>query len=760
MNRSLDPGIFPHLPLRKAMKRLCFVLLLWGMCRVLAFPLLHAQTLEGVVNDAEGGVLPMATFQVQGGRGAVSDVDGRFRYQFPGPGTYKVSIRFMGYQPYDAVLSIQRDTAVGFLMRPEQNLLGEVVVTGTRTPKLLKDIPVVTTVISGREIEKTGSMTIADVLQSEIPGVEFGRQMDGQVVMNMQGMGGTDILFLIDGEKMAGESMNNIDYERLDMDNVERVEIVRGAGSALYGSNAVGGVVNIITKEADEPWSLNVNGRYGSHNEQRYAATLGFDRGKFKSTTNASYKFVDTYYLESTDSAGNVVDRAPIYGGRNINVNQSFRYDFRPGLSLKVRGAFYHRERDYSETRKNRYLDGSAGATLDYQIDEKAHLRFNYAFDLYNKNNFYPVTGITSQEYRNMYNTGNVQFDYSFSETNILSVGAEYFNETLLSNQFDTTENGEWRNYKSHTAVAYAQHDISFKDRYFLVYGLRMDYNSQFRLPHVSPKVSFMYKINPVSIRLSYAGGFRAPSLKERYSNYDMGGQGWFIIYGNPDLRPEKSQNATLSLEYARKSASFTATGYYSYTRDKITTVYNERQDTAFYRNAYSSHTAGFDASLMLKLPYGFGIKLSYSYVYDLQRVDGVNSSYARPHTGVARFDYNYSKGWYRLGVSLSGRVLSALTQNTISGYAEDPETGLEAPVYEQTRYPAYTLWKLNVNQRFMDAFSLNIGIDNLFDYRPRNYDLVSGSLSSGITFFVSLSVDVDDLAGFVKGEKRNKYAR
>ena len=269
-----------------------------------------------------------------------------------------------------------------------------------------------------------------------------------------------------------------------------------------------------------------------------------------------------------------------------------------------------------------------------------------------------------------------------------------------------------------------------------------------------------MYKINPVSIRLSYAGGFRAPSLKERYSNYDMGGQGWFIIYGNPDLRPEKSQNATLSLEYARKSASFTATGYYSYTRDKITTVYNERQDTAFYRNVYSSHTAGFDANLMLKLPYGFGIKLSYSYVYDLQRVDGVNASYARPHTGVARFDYNYSKGWYRLGVSLSGRVLSALTQNTISGYAEDPETGLEVPVYEQTRYPAYTLWKLNVNQRFMDAVSVNIGIDNLFDYRPRNYDLVSGSLSSGITFFVSLSVDVDDLAGFIKGEKRNKYAR
>ena len=697
----------------------------------------------------------MATFQVQAGKGAVSDVDGRFRYRFPGPGSYKVSLRYMGYRTYEDVIEIRRDTAIDFLLHPEENLLDAVVVTGTRTPKTLMDVPVVTTVIPGREIERTGALTIADVLQSEIPGVEFGRQMDGQVVMNMQGMGGSDILFLIDGEKMAGESMNNIDYERLSMDNVARVEIVRGAGSALYGSNAVGGVVNIITKEADDPWSLDLNARYGSHNEQRYGATLGFDRGKFRSTTSASCKFVDTYYLESRDSAGGVTERSPIYGGRNIHASQVFGYEFRPGLSLKLRGSFYHRERDYSPTRKNRYLDGSAGAILDYEAGKKARFRFSYAFDLYNKNNFYPVSGNTTQEYRNVYNTAEVQFDYRFTEKNVLTTGLEYFTESLLSNQFDTTETGDWMTYGSHTAVAYAQHDISFRDRYFLVYGLRMDYNSQFRLPHLSPKVSFMYKIEPVSIRLSYAGGFRAPSLKERYSNYDMGDQGWFIIYGNPELKPEKSQNAVLSLEYARKSASFTATGYYSYTRDKITTVYNERQDTAFYRNVYSSHTAGFDASLIFKLPYGFGFRLGYSYVHDLRRVDGVNASYARPHSGIARFDYHYEKDWYRLDVSLSGRVLSALLQNNIAGYAEDPETGRQIPVYEETRYPAYTLWKLNVSQRFADAVSLNAGIDNLFDYRPAEYDLVSGSLSPGITFFVSLSVDLDGLAGFAKGRKR-----
>ena len=728
------------------MRRLCFVL------SVLAATLFQgwAQRLSGRILDAEGQPLPMATVQVQGaGKGTVSAMDGSYQYKFPSKGVYRISIRYTGYETLGVLLKINRDTTVDFRLEPAQSRLEAVVVTGTRTPKTLKDVPVVTTVISSKEIERTGALTIADVLQTEIPGVEFSRQMDGQVVMNMQGMGGSDVLFLIDGERMAGESLNNIDYERLNIDNIERVEIVRGAGSALYGSNAIGGVVNIITKEAEQPWSLNVNGRYGSHREQKYGATLGFDRKNFNSMTDISYKTVDTYTLHGRDSASSP---SIIYGGRTLNANQRFRYDFLPNLSLKLRGGFYHRERDYSQTRIDRYIDGTAGALLTYDIDEKAHLHADYAFDRYDKYRHLPRIGRSDQEYSNMQNKANVQFDYDFSAENRLTAGVEYLNETLLSNQFDTTSSGAYRNYRAHTAVAYAQHDISFKQRWFLVYGLRMDYNSGFKLPHLSPKASLMYKIHPVSLRLSYAGGFRAPSLKEMHSNYDMGNLGWFIIYGNPNLKPEKSQNVMLSVEYAHKNASLTASGYYCYTRDKITTVYNLVQDTAFYRNANRSHTAGADVSLMLKLPYGFGIKLSYAYVFDRQKEGGVNVSYARPHTGVARFDYHLEKGWYRLGVSLSGRVLSRLnTVAATNGLDEEGRT-----IYEKVRYPAYTMWKLNLNQRFMDALSLNIGLDNLFNYKPYNYDLVS-STSPGITFYVSLAVDIESLAGFVKKTKTAK---
>lgn len=730
--------LFPN---KKQMQMPRFILLFLTLSLALFWG--RAQHLSGRILNADGSPLPMATLQVQGGKGTVSSIDGTYRYRFPSKGTYRISIRYTGHNPLDVVLRIDRDTTVDFSLDPSQSQLDAVVVTGTRTPKMLKDVPVVTTVISAKEIEKTGSLTIADVLQSEIPGVEFSRQMDGQVVMNMQGMGGSDVLFLIDGERMAGESLNNIDYERLNTDNIERVEIVRGAGSALYGSNAIGGVVNIITKEADQPWSLNVNGRYGSNNEWKAGATMGLDRKRLNSMTNVSYKSIDSYTLKGRDALSTP---STIYGGRTINANQSLRYDILPNLSFKVRGGFYHRERDYTQTRINRYIDGTAGAVIHYDITEKANLSLDYAFDLYDKYNFYPRAGIALKEYSNMQNKASLQLDYRFTTDNVLTVGTEYFNETLMSNQFDTNSNGKYKNYMAHTAVAYAQHDISFKKQWYLVYGLRMDYNSQFSLPHLSPKLSLMYKINPVSLRLSYAGGFRAPSLKERYSNYDMGGQGWFIIYGDPDLKSENSQNVMLSAEYTHKQFSITASGYYSHTRDKIATIYNLKQDTAFYRNVNRSLSAGFDAGLMVRLPYGFGIKLNYAYVFDQQKEGGVNVSYARPHTGVVRFDYHLKKGWYSIGLSLSGRVLSSL--NSAAATGSNDENG--RPIYEKVHYPAYTMWKFNVHQKFMDAVSLNVGLDNIFNYRPRDYDLIS-STSPGITFYVALSADIDGLTHFFK---------
>ena len=141
--------------------------------------------------------------------------------------------------------------------------LEPVVVTASLSPKALKDAPVVTRLITLHDIKITDATNIQDMLTQEIPGLEFGLAMSQETSLNMSGFGGNAVLFLVDGERMAGETMDNVDYNRMNLDNVGRIEIVKGASSALYGSNAVGGVVNIISRENLEPWTANVNGAMG-----------------------------------------------------------------------------------------------------------------------------------------------------------------------------------------------------------------------------------------------------------------------------------------------------------------------------------------------------------------------------------------------------------------------------------------------------------------------------------------------------------------
>ena len=171
--------------------------------------------------------------------------------------------------------------------------LDEVVVTGTRTPKLLKDSPILTRVIALDDIRKSDATNISDLLEIELPGIEFSYAMNQQVSLNMQGFGGNSVLFLIDGERVAGETLDNVDYNRLNLNNAGKIEIVKGAASSLYGSNAVGGVVNIISRETAEPWTLNVNAKYGEHNNQRYGLNFSFNQWRVNSTTSVQHTAIE-----------------------------------------------------------------------------------------------------------------------------------------------------------------------------------------------------------------------------------------------------------------------------------------------------------------------------------------------------------------------------------------------------------------------------------------------------------------------------------
>lgn len=264
------------------------------------------RSISGTVTDNRREPLTGATILVKeiAGLGAVTDAEGRYELRLPDKKEYTLTATHIGY--FDATRTLTADTeaALDFQLKENPTILEQVVVTGTRTPKLLKDVPIVTRVITESDIRRTDATNIGDLLQTELPGIEFSYSMNQQTSLNMAGFGGNSVLFLVDGERLAGETLDNVDYSRLNMDNVKRIEIVKGAASSLYGSNAVGGVVNIISRESQEPWSVNVNGRYGAHNEQRYGGSVGFNRGRFNSMTNVQYTSIDAIDLsKGTDNA-------------------------------------------------------------------------------------------------------------------------------------------------------------------------------------------------------------------------------------------------------------------------------------------------------------------------------------------------------------------------------------------------------------------------------------------------------------------------
>ena len=182
--------------------------------------------------------------------------------------------------------------------------LEPIVVTATHSPKTLKDAPVVTRLITLHDIKLTDATNIQEMLTQEIPGLEFGLAMSQETSLNMSGFGGNAVLFLVDGERLAGETMDNTDYNRLNLDNVGRIEIVKGASSALYGSNAVGGVVNIISRENLEPWTANVNTRYNTFgHEWRNGASFSFNTQKWNSQTSFQHTKIDPVDLPKAHTA-------------------------------------------------------------------------------------------------------------------------------------------------------------------------------------------------------------------------------------------------------------------------------------------------------------------------------------------------------------------------------------------------------------------------------------------------------------------------
>ena len=603
--------------------------------------------------------------------------------------------------------------------------ISEVVVTATRTPKLLKDVPYVTKVFTADDIRKADATNIQDLLTTIMPGVEFTFAMNQQTTLNMAGFGGNAVLFLIDGERIAGETMDNPDYNRLTLEDVERIEVVKGAASSLYGSNAVGGVVNIITRKPHDRFLANVFAHWGAYSSQKYGSVIGFTQPKISSLTTLQFTRVNDMDLKQQG------DISKVFGNHTWNIKEKLIWKPTKRLEMTAKTSYFFRERYASQDSHDRYRDLTASLKGVYKLTKADNFELTYLFDEYDKSDLNLQSRKDIRDYNNTQNSVRAMYNHTFAGIGTLTAGADYMRDYLMSYQFAGDQS-----HIQNSADGFIQFDWDPSAHWNLIGGLRYDYFSASSKSRLSAKIGVMYKLNGWRFRTSYAGGFRAPSLKELFMHFNMANV--FTIYGNKNLKPENSDNFQISAEYTRRNYSFSANAFHNIFRNRISTAWNTALNGMNYLNTAKVSITGLDINAQTRFLCGIGLTASYVYTHENIPMGQPYTSSTRPHSAVLRADYDHNFRTWGFNVALTGRYLSKLSIDQYTSATSYTQT-------QRVTYPDYQIWKLTAMGRLNRGVRLTMTVDNIFNYKP-SYYYINSPTTTGAILSCGLSVDIDKL--------------
>ena len=664
-----------------------------------------------------------------------------------------------------------------------QDSLQEVVVTGTGTQHLLKNAPVQTEVITHRMLKDYGGRSLEDILAGLTASFSFNEDDMGSQ-MQLNGLGNDYILVLIDGKRIHGDVGGQNDLSLIDPQNIEKIEIVKGASSALYGSDAIAGVINVITKKHNEGLLVENSTRGGSYGDLRQHNGLGFAIGKFKSYTNFQLQHSDGWQNTATEDPKQteflIEDSRNMTVNRHTNWQVSERLTYEPmkNLEFYAEGSTYWKRiyrpcgkyaavdvKTYDMAYRNQSL--AAGGiwklkktdqvTLDVNWDRHAYY-YNYTdttltdgYDPHgNFTPYYPYfpgdEELQSDQRRIMAHLKGI---FTLPYDNRLSAGVEWRYDYLEAPM--RVDGGVARD---NTEAVYVQDEFRYafspKVAMNMTGGLRLNNNGQYGL-NLSPKISGMLSLGDnIRLRATWSQGFKTPTPKELYYRYVKYMNGTYLYLGNEGLKPQTSNYYAVSGEYNWQGLNVTVTGYINKVKDMITLVtipnsqapaeyivkYDPRK-TRQYQNLETAKTKGVDVSIRYRLNREWMLGGSYSYLdtdakkYDTNHdklVDVVIDGMAH-HKGswFATWNHDFSSV-YHMGVGLYGRM-SSKRYYQINGDGK-----------------GYQIWRLSTNHEFPVSkkwlFRLEAGIDNIFNYVDRTYHgLHLGTTTPGRTIYGTLTI-------------------
>ncbi|NOY50538.1 MAG: TonB-dependent receptor [Chlorobi bacterium] len=684
--------------------------------------------------------------------GYVSDIDGNVIFEIDDKST--LDITYIGFQDISDTISPGEKKKI-FLESISYNV-NEVVVTGqyvaSRQDKSIYKIKV----LNSKEINQRAATNIKEMLSTEL-NIRISHDNALGSSLKMQGLGGEHIKFLIDGVPVIGREAGNIDLEQLNLQNIDHIEVINGPMSVVYGSNALAGVINIITKEPDRLlFTSNVDAYYESVGVYNLNAGVSSSVKKHSFSLNAGRNFFDGY---GKSEAGRWQQWIP---KQQYTADLTYKYKWKSGFIKPAITYFDQELRDkgdllppYYETAFDKYYYTKRlvyRSDMHIEFSPKSRLNGTLAYSTYDKikntflNNLSVLEKaiVPGQQDTTRFDNMMLRADISHgaAESNFSFVaGLDLNNERGVGERIKDKEQsiGDYAAYFSLNYSPFSTVNVQP--------GVRFIYNTKFAAPLIY-SLNVKWDVNEsLIIRGSLATGFRAPSLKELYLQFvDINHD----IHGNEELKAETSNNANLFVQFNSPSGKIYEWGlemnaFYNNIKDNIQLIPQSGNTNLYtYVNVNRFITKGIEFNFNNRIYPNLMVKFGYT----ITGQDIENEGYSSTGTEFYNdFSTTFNYNWRKYDINFSAYY------KYNGRYPQLVYTGVEDETALSWLDPYHTL-DINVNKWFWKrCVNLQVGGKNLFN----NTDIpISGggtgggihsggadsqAFSWGRTFFVRLQL-------------------
>lgn len=616
----------------------------------------------------------------------------------------------------------------------ESVVLGKLSVTATKTERKVADVPASINIVTQKDIENSVASNANEILKN-VAGVNIRNSMGLMSTsttnkLYMRGFGGTDArsLVLLDGVPLNDAYGGAVAWTQIPMDSIKRIEVVKGSGSSLYGSNAMGGVINIITKKPQKQ-QTNINLSYGSMNTKIGSISTSGKNGKFGYYLSGQFTDSDGYIA---DLESNQKDNTIKRGVEKANANLKFTYDIDDSSDV---GVLYN----YMDRKTTGVLDIPGGYNPYKNSMSTAQINYSKFFEnssdmkvtIYNKmgENSYDSLSGSVIKYKDAGETSDygATLQYTLPLGNhIITTGLEGKKssaekiDTYLSNSATITTEGKQDYY-----AFFGQDEWFVNEKFILNIGARLDYyknhggkmydevnnvytdHATKSFNAFSPKIGLVYHLTEnTSIRTSIGKAFRAPTVSDLYRDWISYGK---VYAGNANLDPETVISYEIGVDQKIGNGNIHITAYRSDAEDFIYSIDPLNPLSTNYKEKTNVGEVEIQG-IEFEADYAFtdAWKLLANYTYNESKIkkfeansalEGKYLTYVPKNKASVSIEYMNPNF---INIIASGRYVG-------KRYSDDMNS-------ESSAYESYTLYDLKLSRKITKNSQFEVSVDDLFD--------------------------------------------